>query len=75
MFWQDNHCIYFDVKFAKVITVLRSAADLVYIIHMLLQVINEFCMLYRYFILVVYLNRNGLSFPPRPHLPLCLQLI
>lgn len=33
----DSQCIYFNWTFAKVITVLRSATDLVYFFHMLLQ--------------------------------------
>lgn len=33
----DSQCIYFNLDFAKVITVLRSATDLVYFLHMLLQ--------------------------------------
>lgn len=34
---RESHCIYFNITFAKVITVLRSATDLVYFFHMLLQ--------------------------------------
>eukprot|EP00250_Pteridium_aquilinum_P005153 c15291_g1_i1 orf=200-2506(+) len=32
-----SQCIYFNLTFAKVITVMRSATDLVYFLHMLLQ--------------------------------------
>lgn len=34
---RESHCIYFNITFAKVITVLRSATDLIYFFHMLLQ--------------------------------------